>query len=638
MKDGLIVDRRTAIGSAGGLALTAALPSAAAAQRSDAELTLLYPHESATRATRDLSGLWRFKLDREDRGEAERWYEGLRETRSIPVPCSWNDLFDDARNYFGQAWYQLDFEVEDAWRDRKILLRFGSVAYRAKVWLNGILLGEHEGAHLPFLFDATTAVRLQDENRLVVMVENKLLLDRVPAIPDKETAKLHTEHYPQTTYDFFPYAGIHRPVHLMALPRQHVSDLTVVTTLDGTTGIVDLDLAVAEGWSGTATVTIAGTSRPVSASVAVRGGAGRGRLTIPNVRPWGPEDPYLYELTVTLGRGADEYRMKIGVRTVAVRGCELLLNGKPIFLRGFGKHEDFPLHGRGLDLAALVRDFELLKWIGANSFRTSHYPYSEEAMMLADEYGLLVIDETPGVSLVFMDSPRVIEARYKALEAALTRLVLRDKNHPCVILWSLANEPLDKPFQTTNVAPPSAIPAGTRFFQRLFAHGRTLDRTRPLALVSVHYGPAEWVGQGDIICTNSYNGWYGISGRLEDAERALDAEIGALAKRHPGKPIFYTEFGADAIAGMHAQPPEMWTEEYQAAIIDIYLRTIAKHPEVIGSHPWAFADFRTPQGVLRAGSLNNKGVFTRDRRPKLAADLLRRRWNPGGSSNAPGTE
>ncbi len=560
MKDKLTVNRRTAIGAVGGLALTAAVPVGAGAQRADADLTLLYPHESATRTTRDLSGLWRFKLDREDRGEAERWFEGLRDTRTIPVPCSWNDLFDDARNYFGQAWYQLDFEVDDGWRDRRILLRFGAASYRAKVWLNGVLLGEHAGAHLPFLFDATAAVRLQGDNRLVVMVENKLLLDRVPAIPDPETAKLHTGHFPQTTYDFFPYAGLHRPVHLMALPRQHVSDLTVVTGIEGRTGVVDLDLVVSGGWSGRASVTITGGARAVSATADVQGGRGKARIRIPSVRAWGPDDPFLYELLVKLDDGVDEYRMKIGVRTIAVRGRELLLNGKPVFLRGFGKHEDFPLHGRGLDLASIVRDFELLKWIGANSFRTSHYPYSEEAMMLADEYGLLVIDETPAVSLVFMDSPRVIDARYRALEASLTRLVRRDKNHPCVIMWSLANEPLDKPFQTTNAAPPSAITAGTRFFEQLFAHGRTLDRTRPFTLVSVHYGPAEWVGQGDVICTNSYNGWYGISGRLDDAEKALDAEIAALAKRHPGKPIFYTEFGADAVAGMHAQPPEMWSE------------------------------------------------------------------------------
>jgi beta-glucuronidase len=274
----------------------------------------------------------------------------------------------------------------------------------------------------------------------------------------------------------------------------------------------------------------------------------------------------------------------------------------------------------------LVRDFELLKWIGANSFRTSHYPYSEEAMMLADEYGFLVIAETPGVSLVFMDPPEIIEARYRQLEGALTELVHRDKNHPCVIFWSLANEPIPKPFHTNDDAPSGAVETGTAFFKRLFAHARTLDKTRPVALVSVQGGPADWVGQGDIICTNSYNGWYAISGELDRAGVVLEREITALRARHGDKPIIYTEFGADAVAGIHAHPPEMWSEDYQADLLEIYWRTLRRHPYVIGAHPWAFADFKTAQSIMRVGSLNQKGVFTRDRRPKMAATRLRELW------------
>jgi beta-glucuronidase len=346
------------------------------------------------------------------------------------------------------------------------------------------------------------------------------------------------------------------------------------------------------------------------------------------VRAWSPQDPFLYRLNIRLGGESviDDYPMKIGVRTVEVRGSEIRLNGKPVFLTGFGKHEDFAIHGKGLDLPVLVRDFELLKWIGANSFRTSHYPYSEEALMLADEYGFLVIAETPGVSLVFMDAPPIIEARYRQLEGGLTELVHRDKNHPCVILWSLANEPIPKPFHTVNDIPPGAVETGTKFFQRLFAHARGLDKTRPVALVSVQGGPAEWVGQGDVICANSYNGWYVVSGQIEEAAAAFQKEIAGLRARHGDKPIVFTEFGADAVAGMHAQPPEMWSEDYQADLIEAYWRTLRRHPYVVGAHPWAFADFKTAQSIMRVGSLNQKGVFTRDRRPKLAATRLRELW------------
>ncbi|MDB5460079.1 MAG: Beta-glucuronidase, partial [Caulobacteraceae bacterium] len=483
--------RRQTIGALGAVAGGAV--AAASAQAADAApgplpsaqpVSLLYPHESATRSRRDLSGLWRFQLDPEDLGERQRWFEGLNTSRRIPVPCSWNDLFDDAQNYFGPAWYETEVWQSPAEQGRQVYIRFGSALYHAKVWLNGELLGEHQGGYLPFAFDVTSAARPGVANRLVVRVENELRLDRVPAIPDGRTARFYQEDYPQTTYDFFPYAGLNRPVLLCTAPRTHLHDLTVTTDLAGRDGVVKVALAVNGGWSGSARLTLEGGPAPVSTMVKVVDGHAEGEIRVAAVRPWSPADPFLYRLTVSIGGkpALDEYQMKIGVRTIAVRGSQILLNGQPVFLTGFGKHEDFPMHGKGLDLPVLVRDFELLKWIGANSFRTSHYPYAEEALMLADEYGFLVIAETPAVSLVFMDPPEVIDARYRALSAALRALVDRDKNHPSIILWSLANEPIPKPFHTTNDAPPGAVEAGTRFFSKLFEEARGLDATRPVAL------------------------------------------------------------------------------------------------------------------------------------------------------------
>lgn len=628
----LAVTRRGAFGAVGAAATIAALPVEAAPRPAVAggPVSLLYPFESPTRTSHDLSGLWRFKLDPKNVGEAERWFDGLTDPRRIPVPCSWNDLFDDAENYFGPAWYETEVWLSPEGPDRRVQIRFGAADYHATVWLNGEKLGEHAGAHLPFAFDVTGIAQPGRANRLVVRVENELRLDRVPAIPDPKTAKMGQGDWPQTTYDFFPYAGLHRPVVVQTLPAVHLHDLTVHTGLSGSEGTVEVELEAAGGWSGPATVTLEGGSSPIAATGRIEGGRGRVALRIPGVRPWSPKVPFLYRLTVALGpreRPLDVYSMKIGVRTIVVKGSQILLNGEPIFLKGFGKHEDFAIHGKGLDLPVLVRDFELLKWIGANSFRTSHYPYAEEVMQLADEYGFLVIAETPGVSLVFMDPPEIIEARYKALDAALTALVRRDKNHPSVIMWSLANEPIPKPFHTNNEVTQGAVDAGTAFFARLFARVRELDRSRPASIDSVQGGPPEWAAPGDVICTNSYNGWYVISGRLGEAEKVLEQEVAALRARHGDKPIIYLEFGADAVAGIHSDPPEMWTEEYQAALIEMYWRVLRRHDYVVGSHPWAFADFKTPQSIIRVGALNQKGVFTRDRRPKLAATRLRQLWS-----------
>jgi beta-glucuronidase len=314
-----------------------------------------------------------------------------------------------------------------------------------------------------------------------------------------------------------------------------------------------------------------------------------------------------------------------------VKGDQLLLNNKPVFLTGFGKHEDFPIHGRGLDVPVIVRDFELLKWIGANSFRTSHYPYSDEAMQLADQYGLLVIAETPAVSLDFVESAEVIATRHRQHSQALSELIARDKNHPSVILWSIANEPGLSVALGSGGDPKPMIERGTKYFQPLFDYTRATDKTRPVVLVSVGSGPDEWVGMGDIICTNLYYGWYyGGQGQLQTvAKSALESEIARLRTKH-NKPIMLTEFGADTIAGTHAQPAEMWSEEYQAEMMEMYVHTLRQFPFVVGSHPWAFADFRTSQGIIRAGGINQKGVFTRDRRPKLAAHKLRELWSRSG--------
>jgi beta-glucuronidase len=460
------------------------------------------------------------------------------------------------------------------------------------------------------------------------MVENKLRVDRVPASPDPTLHRTH-EDFPQTCYDFFPYSGLHRQVWLIALPDTHIRDVTVVTRRPGSETEVDVVVTTNDDWSGRALLELSGGTEPIRAALDIQSGRGRLTLSVADARLWSPSDPFLHRLTIRLQSAAatfDEYTLKVGLRTIEVRGERLLLNGAPIHLRGFGKHEDFVLHGRGLDLAVLVRDFELLKWIGANSFRTSHYPYSEETMMLADEYGFLVIDETPGVSLTFSDPEEVIEARKVQLAADLRDLIGRDKNHACVILWSIANEPLTKPFHTTEPAAPDAVQRGVRFFTDMFAEAHALDGTRPVALVSLQDGPVEWVSLGDVICTNSYNGWYAVSGRLHDAAATLDREIEALHARCGAKPVIVTEFGADSMPGMHASPAVMWTEDYQSALISMYLDVLARHPYVVGTHPWAFADFRTSQSIMRVGSLNLKGVFTRDRRPKLAARTLRELW------------
>ncbi|MDE3179560.1 MAG: beta-glucuronidase [Acidobacteriota bacterium] len=588
------------------------------------------PQQNQYRNLMDLSGFWRFQLDPKGEGESSNWQDGLPSPRVIPVPASWNDLFNDAADYLAFGWYETETWIPESWKGQKIFLRVYGANYAAKVWLNGSLLGEHDGGHLPFAFDITAGARFDSTNRIVIRVENLQKPDRVPpGVPAGSRSFLSS--YPATTYDFFPYAGIHRQVALYTSPATHLEDVTVTTEIEGEDGIVTIAAQASDGWKGkgTAVINLApGSAGAVTADLEFAGGNALAKLRLQHARFWTPTDPHLYPLTLTLiasGAPIDSYSLNIGVRTVAVSGDSLLLNGKPIVLRGFGKHEDFPLHGKGLDRAQLTRDYELLKWIGANAYRTSHYPYSEEAMELADRYGIMIIDEIPAVGLNFSESSEHVDAWLKMAQSQLRDLVARDKNHPSVIMWSLANEPGVGSPLSAGRANPEAVAAGANYFRQMSGLAHTLDATRPVTFASVQGGPTDWLALVDVAAINRYYGWYFEGGQLDVALASLAKELDRLHATF-SKPFILTEFGADAIPGSHSTPPRMWTEDYQADLIGRYLDVAAERPFMAGALVWCFADFKTSQSIIRAEGMNLKGVFTRERQPKSAARLLRSRW------------
>lgn len=584
---------------------------------------LLFPQHNAHRNLLDLSGLWEFQPDPQEVGQQERWFDALPSPRYIPVPGTWNEIFDDLKNYLGLAWFRREVVVPAAWQGEKLFLRVGSANYHARVFVNGKLVAEHYGGHLPFVADVTGAVRWGQSNTVAIAVENQPLPERVPAGPTP-TGGLFAgpfAGYPATTYDFFPYAGLHRSVLLFSTPQTHIEDLTVVTTLEGKDGLVEVKVNTvgeAKGKLHLAGQSVAFKTKNSQATVKVR---------VPKARLWSPDDPHLYPLTVTLEEGrkvTDAYTLHIGIRTVEVKGNKLLLNGKPLYLTGFGRHEDAALSGRATNLHAIARDLELMRWMGANSFRATHYPHSEETAQLADRLGILIIAEIPAVSFNFADSDELIEARFEQCKLQLEELIQRDKNHPSVIMWNIANEPMvGNPLAGGN--DPRGVAKGERVFGALYRQAKAKDPSRPVTLVGVMNGPESWLNITDLISINRYNGWYRDVGRIADGVAELEKEIDHLYKSFK-KPILFTEFGADTIAGMHAQPAEMWTEEYQTEFMQAYLDLADKKSYVVGMQLWVFADFKTGQGIFRVGGLNHKGVFTRDRRPKMAAHFLRSRW------------
>ncbi|MET4822194.1 glycoside hydrolase family 2 TIM barrel-domain containing protein, partial [Endozoicomonas lisbonensis] len=354
----------------------------------------LYPHETKTRRIIDISGVWKFKLDKNNEGRDNHWKDGLSDTTLMAVPASYNDISTEKafRDHCGDVWYETDFYIAEEWQEKEVYVRFGSATHRAIVYVNGQEVVSHDGGYMPFAGKLNDVVKFGEKNTMVVVVNNELSRKTIPCGDIVTHANGTREVKP--FFDFFNYAGIHRAVKLMALPKQRIDDINVLTDFDQSLGKVGY--AVSALGAGDVSVELFDEAGKLVAA----GEGSEGSLTIDNVKLWQPGNAYLYTLQVSLseaGQLQDQYPVEVGVRTVKVEGTRFLINNEPFYFKGFGKHEDSHIHGRGYDAALNLRDMELLDWIGANSIRTSHYPYSEEFMQLADRKGLVVINETPAV-------------------------------------------------------------------------------------------------------------------------------------------------------------------------------------------------------------------------------------------------
>ena len=588
---------------------------------------MLRPQDTSTRERKNLDGLWRFAVDGSGVGRGQGWFAGpLPAARDMAVPASYNDLIPDqaVHDHVGSAWYQRDVWVPAGWAGRRIVLHFESATHRATVWVDGIEVTSHEGGYTPFEADITDHVTAGEQVRITVEVDNTLTFQTIPPGVVEDTPHGKRQRY---WHDFFNYAGLHRSVWLYTTNQAHFTDVTVVTDLDGSDAIVRYDTTA----TGTEDAEVAVVLRDADGNEVATGTRATGTISVPDVHRWAPGDGYLYNLELQLRRNdelLDSYVQSVGVRTVRVEGSRFLINDEPFYFTGFGMHEDLPVIGKGHNKAHLVHDFELLRWIGANSFRTSHYPYSEDVLDYADQHGIVLIDETAAVGLnmglgggVFgaqgytTFSPDTANDVTQAVHAqAIRELIARDKNHPCVGLWSIANEP------------ESETEAAEEYFRPLFDVARQADPTRPVGFVNVMlapYGECRVSQFADVLMLNRYYGWYVHTGDLESAEAAWEDELRGWASEN--KPIIITEYGADTYPGLHATLPTPWTEEYQIAYLDMNHRVFDRIDAVVGEHVWNFADFATTSGIMRVGG-NKKGVFTRDRQPKAAAHALRNRW------------
>jgi beta-glucuronidase len=599
---------------------------------------MLRPKSTATRELVSLDGIWSFDVVKTIPEDDSAWTSHIHSRNQIPVPASYNDIFLDPeiRNHVGWVRYQRRVHIPSGWANKRYFVRCDAATHRGRIFVNEKLTIDHQGGYTPFDVEITGQVLAGDDFQLTIAVSNELTNQTIP--PGKIQTLADGRKKQTYLHDFFNYSGLARSVWLYSLPSQYISDATITTDVDWEHGLGTLKYRIDVEND---------TTSDTYAKVFVKDEDGKqvaeatgltNEVRIPSVQVWQPGAAYLYQVTIELHQSSkssiiDSYQIDVGVRTVEVRNSEFIINNKPFYFTGFGKHEDTPIRGKGHDPAYMIHDFELMRWLGANSFRTSHYPYAEEVMDYADRQGIVVIDETAAVGLnlgiasgLFGNkAPNTFAPDFcndqtrAAHEQGIRELIARDKNHPCVVMWSIANEPA------------SHEDGAQEYFEPLVDATRKLDPSRPICFANFGLATSEKdqiTHMFDVLCLNRYYGWYESCGDLKLAESELEKDLLGWQEKY-GKPMIITEYGADTIAGLHSAGVTPWSEEFQATLLEIYHRVFDRVDAVVGEQVWSFSDFQTSQHVFRVDG-NKKGIFTRDRRPKSSAQVLKQRWSVDG--------
>jgi beta-glucuronidase len=502
----------------------------------------------------------------------------------LQVPGDWNSQDPQLFLYEGTLWYRKQFTVQPQ-AGQRYVLHFGAVNYRADVWVNGQPVGSHVGGFTPFDLEVT-AVLVAGDNFVVVKADNQRRPDGVPTV----------------NTDWWNYGGITRPVRLLELPANFIRDYVLQLDPqrpDQVRGWVQLAQALA-GQEVEVVIAEAGIRETRSTGI---DGIAHFSFKAPPQR-WSPAQPKLYD--VQLINGSERLSDRIGFRTIARRGEDILLNGQPVFLRGISIHEEKPGGGRASSRADAAT---LLGWaqaLNANFVRLAHYPHNEHMLRLADELGLMVWSEIPVYWTVQFDNPQVLDnARNQ-----LSEMITRDRNRAAVVLWSIANE-----------TPVSDERNG--FLASLAATARELDPTRLITAAldtQTTEGDARLIADPlgdivDVIGINSYCGWY--SGTPESC-------AGLQWRSGFNKPVIMSEFGAGALAGLHGDAGQRWSEEYQSAVYANNIEMLRNMPFLRGAAPWILMDFRSPRRPLPGiqDFWNRKGLVSPQGERKQAFSLM----------------
>jgi len=564
-----------------------------------------------TRHTTSLNGKWQVIIDPLESGNWKQIWEDRKSEKKtdfveysfdgspmLNVPGDFNSQMTELTYYEGMVWYKKTFNYS-LQPNKRLFVYFGAVNYTTDVYLNGVPIGSHEGGFTPFQFEITGKLK-PGENSLIVRVNNRR----------------HADGLPGSGYDWFNYGGITRDVLLIETTDSYIKDYSI--------GLQKNSTATITGW-----IQIDGSHLSQMIEVLIpelnilyksqSNEKGFAEIKINSkMKLWSPDSPKLYKVTVQCK--TDTVTDEIGFRQISVRGPQILLNGKPVFLKGINIHEEIPQRSSRAwsESDALV----LLSWareLGCNMVRLIHYPHNENMVRLAEKMGLMVWEELPVYQGIEFTSPGMDQK----LGLMLREMITRDRNRCGVIIWSISNE--------TNPSAPNRNEALIKLSQQC----RQLDSTRLItsAMSSQRYENNTfelwdplypWF---DIMAINEYAGWYiSWQGKPKDTKWKLIIH---------DKPVFVSEFGGEALYGNTAGAPDeafSWREEYQEQIYKDQVEMFGTIPNLSGVCPWILVDYRSPvrmHPVYQQG-WNRKGLLS-DRGDKKKAWFVMKNYYEGGT-------
>ncbi len=575
------------------------------------------------RHVKELDGMWDFAM------------EGIPKGYRLPVPGCW-EQHPDFLAHRGRGCYGREVYVE---KEGNLRLEFKGVSHTADVFFDGMQIAHHYNAFTPF--SAVVKHVQKGTHRIEVHVDNSF----------GEHSALHVPN------DYYTYGGITRPVALECLPDVYIKEMHFTPScVDGlwsaklevtlcnmaenaVRAVIDSSLAA---WCGN----VAGQEKPAAESASVERGAacegqaesclgsnGEGAYSLhgeaeipageegtillerdfPGVLPWSHKTPNLYLLQTILsldGKQADDLIDRVGFRTVSVEGTKLLLNGRPVYLKGFNRHEDYAVDGCAVSLQHMVQDMDLMQGMNVNALRTCHYPNDERFLDLCDERGIMVWEENHarGLNLEKMQNPNF----EKQCEDCIREMIRNHYNHPSIVIWGILNECA------------SEEPEAREMYKKQYQQIKSLDSTRPTTSATCRHFTDICLDLPDVVSFNMYSGWYKECpiGERNDQEIEWIRRSGG-----EGKPIIVSELGAAAIYGYRDRSRCKWSEERQADLIRDSLEIYMNDKNITGVFIWQFADCRvTEEGEWfksRARCHNNKGVTDEYRRPKESYDIVK---------------